>query len=717
MLLGLLSLLANNGIWSQTLNKPELRFSSACDDGTTSDFEVSFSYTTTSFNDDNVFTIELSDADGNWGNPVNVGTVTTENSSFSFSRTFQLPDNTFGQNYKIRLVASSPAMTSPDSDPFQAYKIINGPLILNDYNNVVLCEGETAEVTLNTEQEGEYQWFKDGALLTTTTEPKLQVSVSGTYQVKVDYKACGFKNSTLIDVTVFNNADAQIKGPVTVEICGNEAHTFEANTTNNAYIYNWYLDGTLVQSSNESTYTTPTAGQFGTYRLEIDTGNCVTTSSNVILQQENAAEFTVTTSGPLTSVVLPRETKELCISHNASSATVQWYRDNTSMGSAANQLCINARVAGEYFARVTQSSDTSCDVVVDSDKYTLVEAKSFNTVIRTETDYEACNSSNTKLSIVGVKAVGSDGNEYDLSASQIDMLTYQWNKNGNPISGETSNELSLGSYEDSGLYTLTVSVALVNGESNELDIKLTEIPEVSSSSASNALCDGGSITFTIQNKISGYTYQWIKDGTEDVTPSDPQTLVVTEKGEYVLKYTGYGCENELAPIVVKPFDDSAVTITPSEKLILEEGNTEVIVASGGESYEWYEGEDTTGTLLSTTEELRVSSLGFYTVLVKVGECSVEKTIEVVAPDDQVIVPNTLTPNGDGSNDTWKISNKYAFQPSVTIMLYNANGKEIYKTTEYRNDWPTENLGNQKVFYYKIIRDSKLIKAGTISVLH
>ncbi len=700
---------------SQTLLKPELQFSSACDDGTVKDFEVVFKYTTTAFNNDNQFTIELSDASGGWSTPINVGTVTTENSSFSFSRTFQLPENTFGTNYKIRLVATSPAMISPDSDAFEAYKIINGNLILNDYDDVVLCDGESTEITLNTNQEGAYQWYRDNALITTTTKPKLEVSESGNYQVKVDYGACGYKNSTLIEVVAFSNTDAQIKGASTVEICGGDTHTFEANVNDTSYTYSWYLDGTLVLSSNQSTYTTPNAGQFGTYYLEIDTGNCQTTSDNVELKQKSDPGFTVNTSGVLTSIMLPGETKELCITHNASSAKVQWYKDATALV-AKKQLCMNATEAGEYFARVTQSTGTSCDAIVDSDKYTLVAVKSFNAIVRTETGYEACGSSTTKLAVVGVKAIGTDDNEYDLTAEQLEMLSYQWSKNGEIITAATENEYQVNSYADNGMYTLGVRVGTVTGNSNGIDVKLVSVPEVSASSISNSLCAEGSITYTIDNMMSGYNYQWIKNGVEDVTPVNPQTLEVTEEGEYVLRYSGFGCDNELAPIVVVPFDDSAVTITPSEIVVLEAGSSAIIVAEGGETYEWYEGEGISGNLLSTTEALTVTTLGFYTVLVKVGDCSVERTIEVVEPDGQVIVPNLVSPNQDGFNDTWKLSNSYAYQTNVEVILYNSNGKEILKTTDYKNDWPTDELGNQKIFYYKIIKDDRLIKAGTISVL-
>ncbi|WP_233901589.1 T9SS type B sorting domain-containing protein, partial [Tenacibaculum piscium] len=167
-------------------------------------------------------------------------------------------------------------------------------------------------------------------------------------------------------------------------------------------------------------------------------------------------------------------------------------------------------------------------------------------------------------------------------------------------------------------------------------------------------------------------------------------------------------------------DDSAITVTPSEKIVLPEGEEVVVTASGAESYKWYKGtgeNQNNANLLGTTENLSVNTLGFYTVIATVGSCSVQKTIEAIEQDNQQVVPNVITPNGDGKNDSWKISNRYAFQEEITVELYDSTGKLIVKTTDYKNDWPLEDLGNQVIFYYKIIRDNQIIKAGTISVLY
>ncbi|MFT7900363.1 gliding motility-associated C-terminal domain-containing protein [Tenacibaculum ascidiaceicola] len=706
-----------------------------CDQIGGTDYSLDITFSGAAFEDDNTFTIELSDENGSFSDPSKVKTLRTlistaadnYNEQFNIENiSFQLPEGTYGKNYVIRVTTSNPVQTV-QTDSFEAYynMFAEGELSINNGNSFTLCNGETREVALDTDVIGEYLWYRvqssgTDELVATTQEPKYIIAETGQYYVVIDYGLCGGPKSRFLTVDGLSGADTQIKGTSTIEICGDQSHTFEANVTNTSYTYNWYLDGELKQSSNNPTYTTPTVGQFGTYRLEIEAGTCTTVSNDVVLQQQTDAGYTVTNEGALKRIILFGETKQLCISHDATpveDVTVDWFRNGGTMGTAVrNQLCISATTAGTYFARVTKSTGSACDAVVDSEEFVLLAVDSFNVVIRTATDYEECNSATTKLSMVGVKAIAEDGNEYDLTSDQIAMLNFDWKKDGVSI-GATSEEYTVNSYADNGSYTLTVSTNTgKTGDSNAIDVKLVEVPQVSSTSTSNSLCAGSSIIYTIDNFNTSYNYQWIKDGDEDVTPTDPQTLVVTEVGEYVLKYSDSSCNNELAPINVIPFDDSAVTVIPSEIVVMEEGGSAIVVAAGGENYEWYQGEGTSGTLLSTTEQLEVTELGFYTVQVKVGNCTLYKTIEVVEPDGQIIVPNIVSPNQDGINDTWKLSNSYAYQPSVEIILYNSGGKEILKTTDYKNDWPLESLGNQKIFYYKIIREGKLIKAGTISVI-
>ncbi|WBX72613.1 gliding motility-associated C-terminal domain-containing protein [Tenacibaculum pacificus] len=717
ILLGMFLFFVTTIVLSQEILQPVLEVPIACGDSPTKSFKVSFA-TTGVFPSDNEFTIELSDGNGIWDAPINLGTITTANSLLNFDSTFILPDDTFGSNYKIRLVASSPVKTSLDSEPFKAYKMFTGFLVLNDFKHVFLCDGDSADLTLNTTEKGEYEWYRNGVLFTTTIDPVLSVSKGGTYQVKIDYSGCSFVNSTTVDVNILSEEDKQIKGASVIQICGEELHTFEANVVNTSYTYNWYLNTVLVHSSNTSTYTTPSTGQLGSYYLEIDTGTCLTNSNEVELTQESTPTLTITDETPLFYPLLPGEAVDLSVTVTGSTTyTVQWYKDGNKLF-GINETTLNVNQSGDYVIDIIESAVDGCAVIQPSKTMSLLAIKSFEPIIVTSDTYESCNATSVDLRVQKVNVITEDDNVYVLTTEQLNMLSYQWTFNDVPISDATNNELTLSSYTENGFYKMEISIgAFKDVYSNELDIKLTEEePLITSLPSSNSLCPGGSIIYTISDLVAGYTYEWFKDADTVPVATNVTDFEVLEVGTYLLKMTGFGCEKIIETIDVVLFDASAIVVTPSEKVVLVEGEIETITASGAESYLWYEGESASGMPLATSETLDVSEIGFYTVVATVGSCGVEKVIEVIEQDDQVVVPNVVTPNGDAINDTWKISNKYAFQPTVVIELYNSNGKEILKTSNYQNDWPLESLGSQRVFYYKIIKEEVLIKAGTISVL-
>ncbi|WP_299109767.1 gliding motility-associated C-terminal domain-containing protein [uncultured Tenacibaculum sp.] len=730
-----IGLLYSHHVVGQTLLKPELSFgTSACDDtNVKKDFVITIRVGGSTFDSDNKFTIELSDANGSFASPTIVREITDAsiNSQFNPAVSFQLPDGTFGSGYKIRIKADKPAATSPESDAFSAYDMIgDGPILMLVNANATLCGTDTftIEIASISGETGVFEWFKDGALtpFTTTTEPRLTVSQAGDYQARIDYGVCGTRQSIIAKVVGLTVADAQIIGANEIEICGNETHTFEATTQNTAlYNYQWFRDGTAINGATSPTYET-VAGQFGKYKVQISSkdGSCsVESSAEVELKQKGGASFSVNNVPIDNNIVLPGEGKKLEVTIEPSSVAVtyQWFKDGNPLPSTSSEW--TAVEPGCYYVQVTStaSSSSSCPEIVNSEEVCLLGVSEFITTIIAD-PYIECQSTNTTLKIIGIDVKATDDKTYGLSDAQLNatpaLLSYQWHNATGPITGATGTTYAIGSYTENGSYFLNVEAGNKNTNSDPLDIKLiAPDPIIDSNQASNSLCDGGTIRYTIRDGLlAGYTYEWYKDGAAAPFATNVDFIDVTEVGSYTLKFFDANCSKTLDPIEVVPFDESVVQVTPSEIVVLQVGQTVTVTASGAESYVWYQGDGTTGTILSTNETLDVSAFGFYTVVATVGSCTVEKKIEAVEQDDQLIVPNIVSPNGDGINDTWQITNRLAFQPTVDIIIFNANGKEVFKTTDYQNNWPQENLGNQKVFYYKIIREDVLVKAGTISVL-
>ncbi|WP_299713200.1 gliding motility-associated C-terminal domain-containing protein [uncultured Tenacibaculum sp.] len=727
ILIVLLCLLHSGYSYAQTLNAPTLQFgNSACASVGADRFCIDFSFIGTAFDPSNVFTLQLSDSNGDFTTPevVNLREITGENDQFFVGNVcFQLPVGTYGQNYRVRIVSSLPVMESPASDVFDAFYKPTEDLILNGRNALVLCGGpETVSVNV-INPDYTYVWFKvEGGReieIPGETGSTLTISEPGRYYAAVDAGACtqavgGGLQSNFLTVTEVAPSSLTIEGANTVQICANETYELVSSIDDPSFLYKWFKDGNLITGLADYTprYTTPTSNQFGVYHLEIEVSGCSSRSQDVTVEQRPGANFEINLNPPATRIRLPGETIELGVTHTATSPTFQWFRDGAPLP-ARNQVSTNATQEGEYFIEVTDNSGT-CPTSRNSDVYTIVDAVGFNVEIRPSTDYAECGIEQTQLSIVGVRALGSDGNEYDLSSDQVSSLNFQWNKDGNPIAGATFEQLDVDSYNDNGEYTLTASVGTISSDSNIVNVLLTVTGvEIRSSSVSNSLCPGETITFNIDIE-PGFVYTWFKDGAE-LTVADPSTVVIDEIGTYSVTYEGFGCLNNVTEVNVVEFDDSVLEVSPSSTAVLEPGETITLEASGADSYEWF---DAAGNLLSSNETLDVNTLGTFTLFGTVGGCRAQREINVVEDDGKLVIPNIVTPfNGDGINDTWELPNRFAFQTDVQVIIYDSRGKEVLNTTDYQNNWPMDNnFKDGMLFYFRVIRENNLIKAGTISIL-
>lgn len=72
------------------------------------------------------------------------------------------------------------------------------------------------------------------------------------------------------------------------------------------------------------------------------------------------------------------------------------------------------------------------------------------------------------------------------------------------------------------------------------------------------------------------------------------------------------------------------------------------------------------------------------------------------------IPNVITPNGDGVNDTWVIPFENA-----KVLIYNRAGATVFKSDNYQQDFA--GLGYTEPYYYTIIFNGEKIR-GSFTVL-
>ncbi len=109
-----------------------------------------------------------------------------------------------------------------------------------------------------------------------------------------------------------------------------------------------------------------------------------------------------------------------------------------------------------------------------------------------------------------------------------------------------------------------------------------------------------------------------------------------------------------------------------------------------------------GTASITVSAASPTARGEVTVTALNGSCAspvpARANIDASLADGQLNFPKAFSPNGDGNNDTWVISNLSKFSENE-VTVFNTWGAEVYKKKNYQNDWTGVRLA-QGTYYYR-----------------
>jgi hypothetical protein len=257
------------------------------------------------------------------------------------------------------------------------------------------------------------------------------------------------------------------------------------------------------------------------------------------------------------------------------------------------------------------------------------------------------------------------------------FTSYHWQDNS---SSPTYSALS------AGKYWVTVTNAYGCSVTDTVRVFNHLLPNVSLGSDS-VLCNG---TVSVLDAGSGYmNYDWQDHLTE-------QTYTVFIPGKYWVTVTDQ-CGSKASDTIrlseaqSPALDLANVGICPDESILLDAG-------SGYKKYLWQNGQ--------TSQSISVSSKGIYWIKVtdKVG-CTASDTVIVFdkAHCCSIYIPNLVTLNNDGINDRFAI--QCIELRSCSLDIYNRWGDLVYRSGEYKNDWPAENISDG-VYYYLIKKEDK-----------
>ena len=93
---------------------------------------------------------------------------------------------------------------------------------------------------------------------------------------------------------------------------------------------------------------------------------------------------------------------------------------------------------------------------------------------------------------------------------------------------------------------------------------------------------------------------------------------------------------------------------------------------------------------------------------------------IVKDEKNVFIPNVITPNGDGVNDVWNISDLNEIFQNHELTVINRWGDEVYRARPYNNDWGGTYNGQllpDGTYYYIIkLNDINKVISGPLTII-
>lgn len=148
---------------------------------------------------------------------------------------------------------------------------------------------------------------------------------------------------------------------------------------------------------------------------------------------------------------------------------------------------------------------------------------------------------------------------------------------------------------------------------------------------------------------------------------------------YVISAMQNGC-TITDTFLVKHVEFTPVNLGPDRTICTDEMPVLVQVGTGFTQYVWNNG--------ATGSSISIDQPGDYSVVAyNTDGCKSSDTISIrnTFCDCSVEMPVAFTPNGDGINDLWKISQPGCLK-SFSVFIYNRNGSLVYENSDYKNDW-------------------------------
>lgn len=236
--------------------------------------------------------------------------------------------------------------------------------------------------------------------------------------------------------------------------------------------------------------------------------------------------------------------------------------------------------------------------------------------------------------------------------------------------------------------------------------------------ADTAVCSGTSFNAGAVSNATGFLWT-PATGVSNTTIANPVLTPASTTTYSVTATTGNCSTTKSFTVTVNP---AATADAGAAVLIFQGQNVQLQATGSAGTYLW-----TPAAGLSAANILKPvaapASTTVYTLKVTTPQgCSATSSVVVTVAGDCVKAMEAFTPNGDGFNDKWFITNGNCIT-KATARVYNRWGGKVFESNDYKNDWdgtykgkPVPDGTYYYVVHYALINGSAIDKKGSVTIL-
>ena len=378
-------------------------------------------------------------------------------------------------------------------------------------------------------------------------------------------------------------------------------------------------------------------------------------------------------------------------SDSGANITYLWTTANGNITTGINTNSIGADIDGTYTLQVTNTTNgcsSTDNVLVVQDTVTPIVQ------LANQTLTIDCNNPTVTIDATSSTGIGN---------------TFSWTtSDGNIVSG---NNTATPVVNLDGTYVLAIVSG--NGCSNINNVNATVLmdtisPLLSFLTPDTLTCNVLNVIVDGSNSQNGVTYLWSTTDGNIVGNNNDSTITVDMNGTYVLEIvSSNGCSTISSVDVVNSLPPNAsILANPIEgeiPLLVDFSSNSV---GNGLTYFWELGIDEDTSVIETPS-FTYDVEGSYEVVLTIEDeygCIDMDTITIVANElSAVTIPNVFTPNGDGSNEIFKVLGGGI--KTLSGGVYNRWGQQVYNWNTISGGWDGHTLSGKEAasgtYYYVI----------------